>query len=281
MVYNPANPYAPLNATNYDHPSDPALNDIHQTLQYDAAGRPVIRTGNFMLDVSRGAVPGHSIVFIGGRNRLVPTNTEATVWTVGGLYPWATFTGTGAAIYMNSTSGASDNGVQIYIEGLDYNYNKISYVVTLNETGTGNTDGTHFYRINAAFVIGPKALAGTTKFHYGAANGTIVGQIIAGSNRLSQSIYTVPAGYTAFSVYGDFGVLGNNSAELRAYWRLYGSVFLRIFAAPITGATFASMPPYPGAIPEKTDIDNRVAEGTNNLTASSNQQLLLIENTYL
>ena len=267
------------NSTNYFHSYEPNTNDLTMAMDYNAGGQPIIRTGNFMLDVSRGAVPGHSIVFIGGRNRQVPNNTEATCWTVGGLYPWSTFTNTGAAIYMNGA--AADVGVQIYIEGLDYNYNKISYVVTLGAAGTGNTDGTHFYRINAAFVIGPKPLSALVTFHYGAANGTVVGQIVASSNRLSQSVYTVPAGYTAFSVYGDFGVQGSNSAELRAYWRFYGSVFLRIYATPITGASFMSTPPYPGAIPEKTDIDNRVAEGTNNLTASSNQQLLLIENTYL
>lgn len=269
------------NSTNYQHHWEPNLSDLHQTMQYNSGGQPQIRTNNFLLDVSRGAVPGHSIVFIGGRNRQVPNNTEATVWTVGGLYPWATFTNTGAAIYMTSASGATDSGVQIYIEGLDYNYAKISYVVTLNGTGTGNTDGVSFYRINAAFVVGSKALAGTVTFRYGSGAGTVVGQIVAGSNRLSQAVYTVPAGYTAFSVYGDFGVLGSNSAELRAYWRFYGSVFLRIYATPVTGQSFMSTPPYPGAIPEKTDIDNRVAEGTNNLTASSNQQLLLIENTYL
>ena len=269
------------NSTNYSHTWEPNLADLHLTMDYNAGGQPVLRTNNFMLDVARGAVPGHSIVFISGRNRLVPTNTEASIWTVGGLYPWSTFTNTGAAIYMTSASGATDSGVQIYIEGLDYNYNKISYVVTLNGTGTGNTDGVSFYRINAAFVVGSKALAGTVTFYYGSAVGTVVGQILAGSNRLSQSIYTVPAGYTAFSTWGDFGVLGNNSAELRAYWRFFGGVFLRIYATPITGATYAAAPPYPGAIPEKTDIDNRVAEGTNNLTASSNQQILLIENTYL
>ena len=269
------------NTTNYKHPNDPNLLDVHRSLQYDSAGQPVIRTGNFMLDVARGAVPGHSIVFIGGRNRQVPTNTEASIWTVGGLYPWTTFTNAGSTIYFVSSGTSADAGVQIFIEGLDYNYSKISTIVTLSGSGTGDTDGIHFYRINSAFVVGPKALSGNVIFHYGAANGTIVGQILAGSNRLSQSVYTVPAGYTAFSVYGDFGVKGNNSAELRAYWRFYGSVFLRIYATPITGSSFTAMPPYPGAIPEKTDIDNRVAEGTNNLTASSNQQLLLIENTYL
>ena len=269
------------NSTNYVHSYEPNTNDLTMAMEYNSGGQPVIRTGNFMLDVARGAVPGHSIVFIGGRNRQVPNNTEATCWTVGGLYPWATFTNTGAAIYITSSSGATDSGVQIYIEGLDYNYAKISYVVTLNGSGTGNTGGVAFYRINAAFVVGSKALAGTTTFRYGSGAGTVVGQIVAGSNRLSQAVYTVPAGYTAFSVYGDFGVLGSNSAELRAYWRFYGGVFLRIYATPVTGQSFMSTPPYPGAIPEKTDIDNRVAEGTNNLTASSNQQLLLIENTYL
>lgn len=269
------------NTTIYVHPDEPNILNLHKAMDYNSGGQPSLRTNNFLLDVSRGAVPGHSIVFIGGRNRSVPNNTEATCWTVGGLYPWATFTNTGAAIYMTSASGATDSGAQVYIEGLDFNYAKISYVVTLNGSGAGNTDGTHFYRINAAFVVGSKAPVGTVTFRYGSGAGTVVGQIVAGSNRLSQAVYTVPAGYTAFSVYGDFGILGSNSAELRAYWRFYGSVFLRIYATPVTGQSFMSAPMFPGAIPEKTDIDNRVAEGTNNLTASSNQQLLLIENAYL
>jgi hypothetical protein len=34
----------PINTTNYFHAEDPALNDIHQTLTYDANGRPTLRT---------------------------------------------------------------------------------------------------------------------------------------------------------------------------------------------------------------------------------------------
>ena len=34
----------PINTTNYVHAEDPALNDIHQTMTYDADGRPTIRT---------------------------------------------------------------------------------------------------------------------------------------------------------------------------------------------------------------------------------------------
>ena len=34
----------PINTTNYFHAEDPALNDIHQTLTYDAKGQPTLRT---------------------------------------------------------------------------------------------------------------------------------------------------------------------------------------------------------------------------------------------
>ena len=43
MAFNPLNPYQPINSTDYEHPSDPALNDLHQVLEYDLAGKPQIR----------------------------------------------------------------------------------------------------------------------------------------------------------------------------------------------------------------------------------------------
>lgn len=33
-----------LNSTNYDHPSEPNLNDLHKVMQYDVLGRPILRT---------------------------------------------------------------------------------------------------------------------------------------------------------------------------------------------------------------------------------------------
>ncbi len=35
--------YATVNTTNYSHPRDPNLNDLHSTMSYDADGRPVLR----------------------------------------------------------------------------------------------------------------------------------------------------------------------------------------------------------------------------------------------
>ena len=263
--------------TNYQHDSlDYRLNDLHQAMQYDVAGRPFIRTGNFNLDVSRGAVPGTTNVFVGGRNRSVPNNTEASCWNIGGLYPWSAWDA-GAGTLSLVSDNAADTAITILLDGLDANYVQQTEVVTLN--GTSPVVSTkQFLRLNSATNIGGKAIVGTVNISI---RGTTIGRIEASKQATSMAVYTVPAGHTAFSVWADFAVLGTASAEIKAYWRFHNGVFVGIYSSFVTGNTYQAMPPLPGRIPEKTDIDNRVANGTNNLQASSNQQLLLIENTYL
>lgn len=279
MTYTPPSPGRfdqRLNTTDYNHPQETNLLSIERAMQYNAAGQPVVRTNNFLLDVSRGAIPGHTNVFIGGRNRAVPNNTEATVWNVGGLYPWSAWNA-GAGTLSIASDNAADTGITILLDGLDADYNIQTEVVTVND-GTPVVTTKQFIRLNSAVNIGNKACVGNINI---SRNGTVVARIGADKQSTSMSIYTVPAGYTAFSVWGEFAILANNSAEVRSFWRFYGGVFVGVYATEVTGTSYQALPPLPGRIPEKTDIDNRVAYGTNNLTASSNQQLLLIENTYL
>jgi hypothetical protein len=264
------------NSTSYEHPDEPNLLNLHKAMQYDAAGRPVVRTNNFLLDVSRGVVPGHTNVFFGGRNRSVSNNTEATCWNVGGLYPWAAWNGGAGTLTLVSDS-ALDTDIVILLDGLDANYAPQTEVITVND-GTTVTSTKSFIRLNSATNIGSKACVGTINIRR---NGVVIGQIKPDKQSTSMAIYTVPAGYTAFSVWGEFAILGTASAEVRAYWRFPGGVFVGVYATEVTETSYQSIPPLPGRIPEKTDIDNRVAQGTNNLTASSNQQLILIKNDYL
>lgn len=267
----------PWDTTNYTHPADPNLSEMHRSMQYDTAGRPVVRTADFLLDVSRGAVPGHSIVFLSGRNRTVPITSPVTVWETGGLYPWSAWNA-GAGTLTVVSNNASDTAITVLLSGLDSNYAPLTEVVTVNGTTTVTTTNS-FLRLNSAVNIGNKTVTGTVSI---ARNGTVVAQIIDGANNTKMSIYTVPAGYTAFSVYGDFAVGKNESAELNAHWRFYGGVFIDVYCVQLYQCAFVATPPYPGAIPEKTDIDNRVQYATaNNSTVYSNQQLLLVDNTYL
>lgn len=264
-------------ASNYQHPSkDYRLNDIHQSMEYDVGGRPAIRTNNFVFDVARGAIPGHSIVFLGGHNRSVSNNTEASIWNVGGLYPWSVWDSGAGNLSILSTN-AADTGITLLLDGLDSDY-RLQTEVLVGNGLTPVLSTKQFIRLNSATNIGNKAIVGTVNIRK---NGTNVARITPEKQSTSMSIYTVPAGYTAFSVWGDFGILATASAELRAYWRFFGGVFIGIYATTITGQSYQATVPFPGKIPEKTDIDNRVAQGTNNLEASSNQQIVLIENTYL
>ena len=104
----------------------------------------------------------------------------------------------------------------------------------------------------------------------------MVGYAGSESQMSRAAVYTVPNGYTAFSMYGDFSVSASGYAQLDAHWRFFGGVFLQIYSIETT-ASYKADPIIPGAIPAKTDIDNRVSFGTNNLRCMSNQQLLLIK----
>lgn len=266
-----------LNTTNYEHPQETNLLDLYRAMQYDTAGQPQIRINNFLLDVSAGRVPGHSIVFISGRNRSTAITAPATVWEPGGLYPWSAWDA-GAGTLTVVSNNVADTAITILLSGLDANYNPLTEVIVVNGTTTVTTTSS-FYRLNSAVNIGSKSVTGTITI---ARNGTTVGQIIDGANNTKMSIYTVPAGHTAFSVYGDFSVSRNEAAELNAHWRFFGGVFIDIYSVQIYQAVFSALVPYPGAIPEKTDIDNRIQYATaNNTAVYSNQQLVLIDNTYL
>ena len=232
--------------------------------------------------ISKGEVSDNSVVFISGKNNQVDSATvPETVWNVGGLYPWSAWNGSGKTLYVDSTS-ASDI-YNVVLNGLDENYNPLTHVVTLSGTTPVNTCSVKFKRLNSAIYVDSGASnVGVVTIRIGSSVGTIVGQMAAGQAATSMSIYTVPAGYTAYSVYGDFSCNKNENAELNARWRFFGSSFITVYATEVYQQHITTFPPVPGAIPEKTDIDNQVALVANNGTrVYSNQQLILVKNNAL
>ena len=232
--------------------------------------------------ISKGEVSDHSVVFISGKNPQVDAGTvPETVWNVGGLYPWSAWNGSGKTLYIVSTS--TSDTYNVILSGLDENYNLLTHIVTLNGTTPVDTGLVKFRRLNSALYMDSGASnVGTITIRCGAVDGFIVGQMTAGQAVTSMSIYTVPAGYTAYSVYGDFSCNKNENAELNARWRFFGSSFITVYATEVYQQHIVTTPPVPGAIPEKTDIDNQVALVSNNGTrVYSNQQLILVKNNAL
>lgn len=237
---------------------------------------------SFTLEVAKGKVAGHSVAFISGKHPSVSVGgTPTTVWNnTANTYPWSVWDAGAATLYLASSS-ASDTQ-QVLLTGLDASYNVITAVVTLTGTTVVNTGAVVFKRLNSAIFITDGVAVGTVDIRYGSAAGTIVGIISVGTGSTSMSIYTVPAGFTAFSTYGDFSVNKGNQAELAIKWRFFGRPFLTVYSTEVYEQFITSMPPIPGAIPEKTDIDNQVQAVDNaGSRVYSNQQLLLIDNRYL
>lgn len=237
---------------------------------------------SFTLDVSKGKVAGHSVVFISGKHPSVSnTGTPTTVWNnTANTYPWTIWDAGAAAIYVASSSAGATQ--TLLLSGLDASYNPITAIVTLNGTTYVNTGAALFKRLNSAMIISGPAAVGTVTLRYGSAAGGIVGLITPGASSTSMSIYTVPAGHTAFSMYGDFSVNKGNQAELAVKWRFFDMPFLTVYQTEVYEQFITSSPTIPGAIPEKTDLDNMVQSVDNaGSRVYSNQQLILVDNRYL
>jgi hypothetical protein len=81
----------PINTTNYVHAEDPALNDLHQAMQYDAEGQPTVRT----LDAQAGYTSKNRLKISNYQTDFFNTfqyGKETDVWdestTLGGAATW-------------------------------------------------------------------------------------------------------------------------------------------------------------------------------------------------
>jgi len=252
---------------------------LHETsIPVDRHGNVI--SGNYYMDIAKGKISGHSVAFVTGR--VENFATPSTIWNVGGMYPWSAWTGGTQVLYMNSTS-ASDT-LSVLLNGLDANYNPISKIVQLNGTTFVNSGTTQFSRLNSAYIIDSGAMnVGQINIRTASSTGSIVGRINPSIGQTSMSIYTIPAGYTGFSMFGDFSVNKNEGAELNARWRFFGGGFITVYAIELYQQAYSAMPPVPGAIPEKTDIDNVAAyvSTPNGTRVYSNQQIILVRNDLL
>lgn len=231
-------------------------------------------TEPFELQVSRGQITGHKRLLKFGYNPLI-NEIEETVWEAGGIYVYPT-----SALILTATSsaGATDSAVAITVQGLDANYNEISENIVLSGAGTATTTQS-FFRVNRAFVTGSKALTGTVSF----ANGGTTYATVNSDNQTLMSLWTVPAGYTAYILQTDVTVLteaNNKFGTIRLVTRLPGSVFRTqdLFAVQNNSITRTYDLPLP--IPEKTDIEFRAIGSSANalLHVSATFELVYIRN---
>lgn len=225
------------------------------------------KTEPFYLQVARGQIENHKHIFKFGFNGDI-NGTEETIQDAGGTY---TYPSSALAMTVTTDAGtpANDNGVKVTVSGLDENYNEVSEEVTLAGSGTATTTQT-FLRVFRAFVSGSQAPTGNLNITNG---GTTYARITLGQNQTLMSVWTVPAGYTAYFLAGSIS-LGtaniNQYLTARLIARLSGGVFRTQQKVTLDSGSFQQEYVIPLEFPEKTDIEARaVSSGSNNAVAAT------------
>ena len=218
----------------------------------------------FELQVARGQIPGHSTLFKYGYNPNI-VNVNETIWDVGGIYAYPS-----SAVKMTATStdGANDQDVQVVISGLDADYNELTETVTLNGSGTAETDG-FFIRVFRAFITGAQTPLGTINITN---TGTTYARITLGENQTLMAVYTVPAGKSLYINNGT-ATHGTDTSgafmTIRFMIRPPGEVFRTAVKIDVTGAELLFPFYYPLRLPEKYDLEVRAICNKNQINAVS------------
>jgi hypothetical protein len=234
---------------------------------------------DFDMMVSGGYISDHTFNHKFGAVDGIGNNTTGTVWDIPNqLYPWTALDT--PAIVNVERNNVGDNGITVTVEGLDGDYNPVSEDITI--TGADQVGTQLFKRINRAFISGAITNAGDIDIEAGAAGGTTVARIQAGLGQTLMSVFTVPAGKTAYihriTATAQDGkdatgwmyvreVNGVTAFRIKHTWEFYGDAgqYHYDFAFPLP-------------VSEKSDIDMRVTTRDKNGRYTIAFDVLLVGN---
>lgn len=277
------------NSTNYVHNDEPNILNIHKAMDYNQAGQPILRTTgssyDWTINISAGAVDGTGYIEKFGMNTDVDSNKE-TIWDVGGIYQYLSTAQTVSATSTSPDDNAAGTGARtIEVQGLDANYQLVYDSITVN----GAPGTVEFLRVFRARVV----TAGTSGINEGVItidattdaitvagigiDGT--GSNAAGRGQTFMSLYTVPAGKTAYLTQWTVGCGKQNTDAVATFMaRPQGGAWNAKDIIAVQATIYAKDYKIPLQFTEKTDIEVRAYSTTNNSLVSSTFNLILIDN---
>jgi hypothetical protein len=179
---------------------------------------------DFLIEVQKGNISGHSMVHKFGRNDAVPNGSWAFVNLLGssaGLLSAATTVRIKAGGDAADDSGG--NGArEVTVQGIDSNGAETSEAITTNGAGASSATTASFWRVHRAWV----SSAGT----YSAANtaavtiensggGTDLIQIATEEGQTQYGGYTIPTGKTGYLLSVHVTVDSNKTSNVRIFTR--------------------------------------------------------------
>jgi hypothetical protein len=238
---------------------------------------PVTETPYGLL-AAQGKLEGVTPLYITGHSENI-TATRSTIWPKGTAYSFLT-----AATTMTlSSSNAGDTTGQVFIEGLDSNYDPISETLTLNGQ-TAVTTTNSYLRINKLTVVA-NGIVGNVSLGTGTVTSGVpantYGYIAATEDNSLSSVYTVPNGYTYYLTHGTISVgaaTGGQSLTGYLHARINGIDYITAKTVMSTGYQAYPYDP-PVVLPEKADIYADATASGSTLACSISFNGYLIKNT--
>lgn len=237
-----------------------------------------------------GKLDGISIVNKFGMNTDIDTTPlPEDIWYGGGVYtgfPVSSLETVNVVSTSVNDTAAGSGARQLFLSGLDTNYNTISETVTLNGT-TPVTSLNQYRRVNFAYVVASGSSntafnAGNITIRHTTTSANVFVAMQAGRGQSNTTAYTVPAGKTGYIRRLFCGLRGGTTATCE------GSLWTRHFGFPprlqrpfeFTAGDDMVDIIYGGImLPEKTDLILRItACAANNTVVAGGYDLLLIDN---
>ena len=241
----------------------------------------------FNLEVSKGNIPGHTVVDKFGENPDVDTTTTPEdVWEGGGLY---TYDADGTAPIVSLISDDVADTQDILVTGLDINGDEVEQTITL--TGTTRVAlTTPLWRVYRLQNEGNVNVAGQVYCYVGTGGVPTLANTRAiindGNNQTLMAVYTVPKGKVAFLYRGELGASRSattGEARCAYYSRRFGKVFKvkkRINLANSGSSIYQDERSFPDVIPSFTDIKLTVEiVSSNDMGIFGTFDLLLVDET--
>ena len=251
--------------------------------------------------IARGLIEGASAVNKFGHNPAATAGED--VWGGGGRYVFYPTAGVLINIVstVDSDNGATATGaLTVIVQGLDENWDFVEETVTMNGTTPVTTMTTTFIRLFRAFV----RIAGSSETNDGnitayaraTGSGVTAGDvgifIEAGGGQTQQTIYTVPAGKSAYFIKGYVGLSTDDKTQENGTFRWLlrvnafgpGGAWLVQGEAGLTslGTNYwiyeYGIPA--GPIPEKSDIRIELTAASTTFDTVAGFDLILIEDGY-
>lgn len=232
------------------------------------------------IPISANTVTGYSRVHKFGLIDVSSSANWSTVWTAGETtgqyaYPWDLAANTVTVVSSSSQDAAAGSGaLTIRVQGLDSSYNFAQEDFTMTGTTPTSAGSQTFLRVNRAYVLTGNTNVGAIEVNNGS---TVVTEIKEQTGQTLQTLYTVPAGKTAYL--SDIQVSSSKPQSVLAgmFIREFGGVFRIRNSTSLYSSTHTVHFSTPQRIPEKSDIDLRI-KGSSGQTVSADFELILVDN---